>query len=164
LFSDSEPRVSELLADATTEQWPCYSHHDARVVGRIAKILTDAGTSGEFRLEADTEQEARRVKVAACALVEPDVIRLCRDKHDVRTREALSRLIATALLNQSASPGGASPHPDSCQTLPIGRDAMTLKNIEVFVDAIPEGEKRKAADHCDDYCRAHAVCGRSRAL
>jgi len=164
LFSDSEPRVSELLADATTEQWPCYSHHDARVVGRIAKILTDASTSGEFRLEADTEQEARRVKVAACALVEPDVIRLCRDKHDVRTREALSRLIATALLNQSASPGGASPHPDSCQTLPIGRDAMTLKNIEVFVDAIPEGEKRKAADHCDDYCRAHAVCGRSRAL
>jgi AcrR family transcriptional regulator len=119
-FSDSEPQVSELLADAAAEQWPCYSHYEARVVRRIAKILTEASASGEFRLEADPEQEARRVKAAAFALVEPDVIRLCRDKHDVRTREALSRFIAAALLNQSVPPGGASPHADSCQTLPIG--------------------------------------------
>jgi TetR/AcrR family transcriptional repressor of the ameABC operon len=102
IFSDSEPQISELLADVTSEQWPCYSRHDARVVRRIAKILTEASASGEFRLEADTEQEARRVKAAACALVEPDVIRLCRDRHDVRTREALSRLIAAGLLNQCA--------------------------------------------------------------
>jgi AcrR family transcriptional regulator len=107
IFSDSEPQVSELLADAATEQWPCYSRHDARVVRRIAKILTDASASGEFRPESDNEQEARRVKVAACALVEPDVIRLCRGRYDVRTREALSRLIATALLNPSTR---ASPH------------------------------------------------------
>jgi AcrR family transcriptional regulator len=103
ILSDSEPQVSGLLADAAAEQWPCYFHYDARVVRRIAKILSDASASGEFVLEGDTEREARRVKAAACALVEPDVIRLCRDKHDVRTREALSRLIATALLNQSAS-------------------------------------------------------------
>jgi AcrR family transcriptional regulator len=102
IFSDSEPQVSELLADATAEQWPCYSHYDALVVRRIAKILTEASASGEFGLEGNPEQEARRVKAAACALVEPDVIRLCRDKHDASTREALSRLIATALLNQSA--------------------------------------------------------------
>jgi AcrR family transcriptional regulator len=119
-FSDSEPQVCELLADAAAEQWPRYSHHDARVVRRIAKILTEASASGEFRLEADPDQEARRVKAAACALVEPDVIRLCRDKHDVCTREALSRLIAAALLNRSVPPGGAAPHADSCQTLPIG--------------------------------------------
>lgn len=110
VFSDSEPQVSELLADATAEQWPCYSQHDARVVRRIAKILTEGRVSGEFGLEGDTEQEARRVKAAACALVEPDVIRLCRDRHGVRTREALSRLIATALLNQSVSPRCASPY------------------------------------------------------
>jgi AcrR family transcriptional regulator len=97
IFSDSEPQVSELLADVTAEQWPCYSHYDALVVGQIAKILAEGSASGEFRLEDDTEQEARRVKAAACALVEPDVIRLCRDRHDVRTREALSRLIAAAL-------------------------------------------------------------------
>jgi AcrR family transcriptional regulator len=119
-FSDCEPRVGELLADATAEQWPCYAHYDALVVRRIATILTEASASGEFRLEADTGEEARRVKAAACALVEPDVIRLCRDKHDVSTREALSRLIAAALLNRSVSPGGASPHTDSSQTLPIG--------------------------------------------
>ena len=119
-LSDCEPQVCELLANAAAEQWPCYSHYDALVVCRIAEILTDANASGEFRLEADAEQEARRVKAAACALVEPDVIRLCRDKHDVSTREALSRLIATALLNRSVSPGGASPHSDSSQTLPIG--------------------------------------------
>jgi AcrR family transcriptional regulator len=118
-FSDSEPQVSELLADAATEQWPCYSHYDARVVHRIAKILAEASASGEYRLERDTGQEARRVKAAACALVEPDVIRLCRDKHDICTREAVSRLIAAALLNQSVSPSSASSH-DSRQTLPTG--------------------------------------------
>jgi len=111
-FSDSEPQVSELLAVAAAEQWPCYSHYDARIVRRIARTLAEAGASGEFRLEGNAEQEARRVKAAACALVEPDVIRLCRDKHDVRTREALSRLIAAALLNRSVSPGCASPHAD----------------------------------------------------
>jgi AcrR family transcriptional regulator len=119
-LSDSEPQVGELLADATAERWSCYSRHDARVVRRIAKILADASASGEFRLETDADQEARRVKPAACALVEPDVIRLCRDRHDVGTRQALSRLIVTALLNQSVSPGCASPHADSCQTLPMG--------------------------------------------
>jgi AcrR family transcriptional regulator len=103
-FSDFEPRASELLADATTEQWPCYSHYEARLVQNIAKILTDASISGEFRLAGELEQEARRVKAAACALVEPDVIRLCRDRYDVCTREALSRLIAAALSNQSLSP------------------------------------------------------------
>ncbi|SHK46911.1 transcriptional regulator, TetR family [Bradyrhizobium lablabi] len=104
-FSDFEPRVSELLADATTEQWPCYSHYEARLVRNIAKILTDASISGEFRLLSEPEQEARRVKAAACALVEPDVILLCRDRYDVSTREALSRLIAAALSNRSLSPG-----------------------------------------------------------
>jgi AcrR family transcriptional regulator len=120
IFSDSEPQVSELLADASAEHWSCYSHYDALVVCHVAKILADGSASGEFRLEDDVEPEARRVKAAACALVEPDVIRLCRDKHDVRTREALSRLIAAALLNQSVSPSCASPHGDPCQTLPIG--------------------------------------------
>lgn len=109
LFSDSEPQVSDLLADATTERWHCYPQYDARVVRSISRILAEASASGEFRLEGDAEQEARRVKAAACALVEPDVVRLCRDKHDVRTREALSRLIATALLNKSMSPNCASP-------------------------------------------------------
>jgi AcrR family transcriptional regulator len=108
-FSDSEPQVSDLLADATTERWPCYPQYDARVVRSISRILDEASASGEFRLEGDAEQEARRVKAAACALVEPDVIRLCRDKHDVRTHESLSRLIATALLNQSVSPSCAWP-------------------------------------------------------
>jgi AcrR family transcriptional regulator len=88
-FSDSEPQVSELLVDATAEQWPCYSRYDARVVRHIAKILAEASASGEFGLEGNTEQEARRVKAAACALLEPDVIRLRRDKHDVCTRERL---------------------------------------------------------------------------
>src|SRR5258707_7938435 len=118
-FFDSEPQVSELLADAAAEEWPSYSHYDALVVRRIAKILTEASASGEFRLEADPDQEARRVKAAACALVEPDVIRLRRDKHDVCTGKALSRLIAAALLLRSVPPSGASPH-DLCQTLPIG--------------------------------------------
>lgn len=118
IFSDSEPKVSELLADATAEQWPCYSHYDARVVRRIAKILAEASAYGESRLEADTEQEARRVKAAACALVEPDVIRLCRDRYDFCTREALSQLIASALLKQSVSPSGA-PYARSYQTLPM---------------------------------------------
>ena len=112
IFSDSEPQLSELLADAAAEQWPCYARYDALLVRRIAKILTEASASGEFRLEGDTEQEARRVKAAACALVEPDVIRLSRDKYDAGTREALSRLIATALLNHSVSPSRASPHAD----------------------------------------------------
>jgi len=39
IFSDSEPKVSELLADAAAEQRPCYLRHDARVVRRIAVIL-----------------------------------------------------------------------------------------------------------------------------
>ena len=105
IFSDFEPRVIELLADATTEQWPCYSRYDARLVRSIAKILAEASGSGEFRLASEPEREARRVKAAACALVEPDVIRLCRDRYDASTREALSRLIAAALSNQSSSPG-----------------------------------------------------------
>src|ERR1700738_3332107 len=118
--SDSEPRVGELIADAAAERWPCYCDYDALVLRRIAKILTAASASGEFRLEGDAGQEARRVKAAACALLEPDVIRLCRDRHDVRTREALSRLIAAALMNRPASPGCASPHADSYQTLTTG--------------------------------------------
>src|SRR5258708_24926416 len=31
IFTDREPRVSQLLADATAEQWACYTHHDARL-------------------------------------------------------------------------------------------------------------------------------------
>jgi AcrR family transcriptional regulator len=104
-FADSEPQVSELLADATTEQWPCYADFDARLVRRIAKMLAAASASGEFRLAGEPEQEARRVKAAACALVEPDVILFCRDRYDDSIREALSRLIAAALSNQSVSPG-----------------------------------------------------------
>jgi AcrR family transcriptional regulator len=120
LFSDCEPQVSELLADAAAEQWPCYSRYDARIVRRIAKILTDASASGEFRLEGDSEQQARGVMAAACALLEPDVVRLRRGKHDVRTAEALSRLIATALSNRSVPPSRTSPHADRSQTLPTG--------------------------------------------
>jgi AcrR family transcriptional regulator len=118
--SDSEPQVGEMLADAAAERWPCYSHYDALVLRRIAKILAPANASGEFRLEGDAGQEARRVKAAACALLEPDVIRLCRDRHDVRTGEALSRLIAAALMNRSVSPSCASPHADSGLTLTTG--------------------------------------------
>ncbi len=110
IFSDSEPQIGELLAETTAEQWPCYSHYDAQIVRRIARILNEALLSGEFHLEGNTEQEARRVKAAACALVEPDVIRLCRKRYDVRTRESLSHLIADALLNHSASAGDPSPH------------------------------------------------------
>jgi len=29
IFSDSEPQLSELLADAAAEQWPCYARYDA---------------------------------------------------------------------------------------------------------------------------------------
>jgi AcrR family transcriptional regulator len=112
IFADSEPKVIELLADAAGEQWPCYSRHDARVVRRIAMILAAASASGEFRLEADAAQEARHVKAAACALLEPDVIRLRRNSYDVATREALSRLLAAALLNRSVSPSRASRHAD----------------------------------------------------
>jgi AcrR family transcriptional regulator len=108
IFADCEPRVSELLAVAAAEQWPCYSHHDARIVRRIARTLAEAGASGEFRLEGDAEQEARRVKAAACVLVEPDVVLSCRDRYDVSTREAVSRLIAAALSNQSVSPSRTS--------------------------------------------------------
>jgi AcrR family transcriptional regulator len=115
-FADSEPQIGELLADAAAEQWPCYSRHDALVVRRIAKILAAAGASGEFRLEGDAGQEARRVKAAACALVAPDVIRLCRDRHDVCPGEAVSRLIAAALLNRCVSSSSASPNTHSCQT------------------------------------------------
>jgi AcrR family transcriptional regulator len=107
MFADSEPQLSGLLADAAAEQWPCYSRYEALVIRRIAKILARASASGEFRLEGDPEQEALRVKAAACALVEPDVILMCRDKYDGRTREALSRLIAAALLNRSVSPSSA---------------------------------------------------------
>src|SRR5260221_931297 len=104
IFSDSEPKVSELLADAAAEQRPCYLRHDARVVRRIPVILAAAAASGEFWLEGDAAQEARCVKAAACALVEPDVIRLRRDRYDVSARKSLSRLIAAALLNRSVSP------------------------------------------------------------
>jgi AcrR family transcriptional regulator len=112
MFSDREPRVSELLADATAKQWPCYTHYDARLVRHITKILAAASASGEFRLLADAEQEARRVKAAACALVEPDVVLSCGDRYDVSTREAVSRLIAAALSNQSVSPSRGSRHAD----------------------------------------------------
>jgi hypothetical protein len=47
IFSDSEPQVGDLLADAATEQWSCYSHHDARVVRYIAKILAEANVLAE---------------------------------------------------------------------------------------------------------------------
>jgi hypothetical protein len=52
------------------------------------------------------------VKAAACALVEPDVILSRRDRYDASTREAVSQLIADALLNQSVSPSRASRHTD----------------------------------------------------
>jgi AcrR family transcriptional regulator len=112
IFADREPRVSELLADAAAERWSCYTHHDARLVRHITKILAAASASGEFRLEGEAEQEARRVKAAACALVEPDVVLSCRDRYDASTREAVSRLIAAALSNQSVSPSRASRHAD----------------------------------------------------
>jgi len=112
IFADREPRVSQLLADATAEQWPCYTHYDARLVRHITKILSAASASGEFRVEGEAEQEAQRVKAAACALVEPDVVLSCRDRYDASTREAVSRLIADALLNQSVSPSRASRHAD----------------------------------------------------
>jgi AcrR family transcriptional regulator len=109
IFADSEPQVSELIADAGAERWPCYSHYNALVVRHIAGILAEGSASGELRLEDDPEREARRVKAAACVLVEPHVIRLCRDRHDVCSREALSRLIAAALLNQCVPQNGPSP-------------------------------------------------------
>jgi AcrR family transcriptional regulator len=112
IFADREPRVSELLADATTEQWPCSANHDAHLVRHITKILAAASASGEFKLEGEAEQEARRVKAAACALVEPDVVLSCRDRYDAPTREAVSRLIAAALSNQSVSPSRASRRAD----------------------------------------------------
>jgi AcrR family transcriptional regulator len=112
MFSDREPGVSKLLADATTERWPCYTHYDARLVRRISKILAAASASGEFKLEGEAEQEALRVKAAACALIEPDVVLHCRDRYDASTREAVSRLIAAALSNPSVSPSRASRHAD----------------------------------------------------
>jgi AcrR family transcriptional regulator len=112
IFADQEPRVSELLADAATEQWPCYTHHDARLIRHIARILAAASASGELRLVDDAGQEARRVKAAACALVEPDVILSCRDRYDAATREAVSRLIAAAMSNQSEPPSRASRRAD----------------------------------------------------
>jgi AcrR family transcriptional regulator len=99
IFAEREPRVSQLLSDATAEQWPGYTHYDARLVRHITRILSAASASGEFRLADDAEQEARRVKAAACALVEPDVFLSCRDRYDTSTREAVSQLIADALLN-----------------------------------------------------------------
>ena len=110
IFADREPRVSELIADATAEQWSCYTHHDARLVRHVTKILASASASKEFRLEGEAEQEG--VKVAACALLEPDVVLSCRDRYDAYTREAVSRLIADAFLNQSVSPSRASRHAD----------------------------------------------------
>ena len=71
-----------------------------------------ASASGEFRLVGDAGQEARRVNAAACALVEPDVMLSCRHRYDAATREAVSRLIAAALSNQSVSPSRASRHAD----------------------------------------------------
>ena len=68
VFAEREPRVSQLLADVTAEQWPCYTHYDARLVGHMTRILSAASASGKFRLADDAEQEARRVKAAACAL------------------------------------------------------------------------------------------------
>jgi AcrR family transcriptional regulator len=112
IFADREPRVSQLLADATAEQWPCYTKHNARLVRHITKILAAASASGEFRFEGEAEQEAQRVKAAACALVEPDVVLSCRDRYDASTREAVSRLIAAALSNPSVSPSRASRHAD----------------------------------------------------
>ena len=110
IFADREPRISELIADATAEQWSCYTHHDARLVRHVTKILASASASKEFRLEGEAEQEG--VKVAACALLEPDVVLSCRDRYDAYTREAVSRLIADAFLNQSVSPSRASRHAD----------------------------------------------------
>jgi AcrR family transcriptional regulator len=112
IFADCEPRVSALLAEAAAEQWPCYTHYDARLVRHITKILAAASASEEFWLAGKAEQEARRVKAAACALVEPDVVLSCRDRYDASTREAVSRLIAAALSNQSVSPSRASPYAD----------------------------------------------------
>jgi AcrR family transcriptional regulator len=112
IFADCEPRVSALLAEAAAEQWPCYIRHDARLVRHITKILAAASASGEFRPLGGAKQEARRVKAAACALVEPDVVLSCRDRYDASTREAVSRLIAAALSNQSVSPSRASPYAD----------------------------------------------------
>jgi AcrR family transcriptional regulator len=112
IFADCEPRVSALLAEAAGEQWPCYTRHDARLVRHITKILAAASASGEFRQLGDAEQEARRVKAAACALVEPDVVLSCRDRYDASTRDAVSRLIAAAMSNQSVSPSRASPYAD----------------------------------------------------
>jgi AcrR family transcriptional regulator len=104
IFVESEPKVGEVLADASTEQWPCYSHYSARVVRCIAKIVASARASGEFGFEAGIPQQAEQIKAAACALVEPDVIRLCRNRHNSSTCVALSRLVADALLNQAVAP------------------------------------------------------------
>jgi AcrR family transcriptional regulator len=106
---DGEPQVGELIADASAERWPCYSHYDALVVRHIAEILAEGSASGEFRLEGDAESEARRVKAAGCALVEPHVIRLCRNGHDVSTREALGRLIVAAVASPTAQGQPTSP-------------------------------------------------------
>src|SRR5258707_11416673 len=67
IFSDSEPQLSELLADAAAEQRPCYARYDALLVRRIAKILTEASASGEFRPEGDNQQEARPGKASLFA-------------------------------------------------------------------------------------------------
>ena len=112
IFADCEPRVSALLAEAAAEQWLCYTRHDARLVRHITKILAAASAPGEFRPLGDAEREARRVKAAACALVEPDVVLSCRDRYDASTREAVSLLIAAALSNRSVSPSRASPYAD----------------------------------------------------
>jgi AcrR family transcriptional regulator len=49
IFADREPRVSELIADATAEQWSCYTHHDARLVRHVTKILASASASKEVQ-------------------------------------------------------------------------------------------------------------------
>src|SRR5258708_480328 len=57
IFSDSEPRVSELLAHAAAEQWPSYSHHNALNVRRTPNSLPASRASGEVTLERHPEPE-----------------------------------------------------------------------------------------------------------
>jgi hypothetical protein len=48
------------------------------VLAAEKRIYGGLGRAGA--LDDEVDGEARRVKAAACALVEPDVIRLCRDR------------------------------------------------------------------------------------
>ena len=61
IFADREPRVSQLLADATAEQWPCYTHYDARLVRHITKILSAASASGELCRAGSPGREGGRL-------------------------------------------------------------------------------------------------------